>query len=32
MNILSDAYLGAITAITFTPDSKYLVYGALRLR
>ena len=29
MNILNDAYLGAVTAISFSLDSKYVVYGGL---
>ena len=27
MNVLEDAYVGAVTAITYSPDSKYIVYG-----
>ena len=31
MNILNDPHLGAITAISFSPDSKYVVYGTFDL-
>ena len=32
MNVLEDAYVGAVTAITYSPDSKYIVYGDRRKR
>lgn len=30
MNLVGDAYIGAVTAISFSPDGNYIVYGCSR--